>query len=161
MQPASHACNYSVCYKEKSARRNLKRPGGRSLHSGGMAAGEEALDDPWRGRTRAGITGGALRSAPAPAYTLAELFTLSISSKAIGQHRQSRKDCPAVHPRLLWHRCHDLPGNPPAQGGKQVQHYTGTVWTQICILLRTLRSRSGEQTPLNPCDHACSMHTTI
>ena len=37
-------------------------------------------------------------------------------------HMQFGNDCPAVHLRLQWHRGYDLPGNPPAQGGREVPH---------------------------------------
>ena len=48
--------------------------------------------------------------------TYLQLFMVDTSSKAISRRRQSGKDCPAVHPRLKWHRCYDLPGKPPARG---------------------------------------------
>ena len=85
----------------------------------GAGAAAPGVVDPSRGQQRGRGAGLAF------ACTLtckSHGCMLCTPSKAISRHRQSGKDCPAIHPRLQWHRGYDLPSNPPAQGGRQVPH---------------------------------------
>ena len=88
---------------------------------------------------------------------------LCTPSKAISRHRQSGKECPAIHPRLQWHRGYDLPGNPPAQG-KSLCDQEEISFGPTTRVSSTAHSRREVHSQTRQCRHgaaACTCMTSI